>query len=102
MIVHGLLSFIPQFQPIADKKGWKDITTGKQILLHPDDKMEAENTIVDKHGTVTPVIINDEDKVMISPDESSDVQKKHKRVTMSPEVEGASEENDKVIINFKV
>ncbi len=41
---------------------------GKQILLYPDGKMEAEHIIVDKHGTVTPVILNSKDKVMISPD----------------------------------
>jgi hypothetical protein len=39
----------------------------KSILLQPDDKMEAEHTIVDAHGTVTGAIINNKDNVMISP-----------------------------------
>ncbi len=53
-----------------------------QIQLQPEDKLEAEHTIVEKHGTVSRVVMNKNDKVLISPDESGDVLKENNRVTM--------------------
>jgi hypothetical protein len=92
-----MVPFIPQFQPIMDKKEWQ-LSKAKQIQLQPEDKLEAEHAIVEKHGTVSPIVMNENDKVLLSPDESSDVLRDNNRVTMSPVNENRSNENKKVII----